>query len=83
MGGRENARATQLFIMKDEMPMPWREKPQYVAIGKVVKGMSVVDQLHAFEPMVNNGRIKTEGNTYLTDIDPELTLIETARVLPG
>ena len=83
MGGKENARATQLFILKGQMPSPWREKPQYVSIGTVVKGMSVVDRLHAFTPMVDNGKIRTDGNAYMYNMDPELTLIESARVVPA
>jgi cyclophilin family peptidyl-prolyl cis-trans isomerase len=81
MGGQKNARATQIFILKQDMPS--LDSRNYVPLGRVVKGMAAVEAMHEYNYMVNNGRIRTEGNAYLLNIDPEFTEIETARVVPG
>jgi peptidyl-prolyl cis-trans isomerase A (cyclophilin A) len=81
-----NTRTTQLFInYADNSRL---DQMGFAPIGRVVEGMDVVDRLHAGygegAPQgkgPHQGRLQTEGNTYLTKDFPQLDCIQKAMIL--
>lgn len=81
-----NSRTTQLFINLADNPR--LDGMGFAPIGRVVEGMSVVDDLYAGHgegaPRGEGpaqGRIEAEGNAYLEEEFPELDYIEEAHVM--
>lgn len=80
-----NSRTTQVFInYKDNA---FLDRMGFAPFGKVVEGMDVVDSLHKGygegAPRgrgPNQGRIQTEGNTYLRAEFPELDYVKKAEI---
>lgn len=81
-----NTRTTQLFInLADNAQL---DDMGFAPFGEVVRGMPAVEKLYAGygegAPMgagPDQGKIKTDGNTYLTALFPELDSIETAALV--
>jgi peptidyl-prolyl cis-trans isomerase A (cyclophilin A) len=82
-----NTRTTQVFINFDDNNS--LDDQGFAPFGKVVSGMNVVDQLYSgygdgaprgLGP--DQGRVKNEGNTYLTKDFPKLDFIRKATIEP-
>lgn len=80
-----NTRTTQMFI--NTVNNSRLDSMGFTPVGRVVKGMSVVDRLHTGygegSPMgrgPDQGRIQREGNAYLKSKFPKLDYILSARV---
>lgn len=78
--GGPNSRTTQVFInfrqntRLDNMGFP--------AFGKVIEGMEVVDKINAeYGEQPQQPMIKIQGNAYLSRHFPNLTYIQTARIV--
>ena len=82
-----NSRSTQLFINTvDNLNL---DQDGFAPIGEVIDGMSVVDSLYAdygegppYGPGPDQGRMASEGNTYLAQSFPKLDYIRRARIVP-
>jgi peptidyl-prolyl cis-trans isomerase A (cyclophilin A) len=81
--GAPNSRSTQVFInFNDNAPL---DKQGFSPFGRVTEGMNVVDKLHSgYGPnnVPDQGRIMTEGNTYLAKTYPKLDYIKKATIEP-
>lgn len=82
-----NTRTTQVFINYGDNAR--LDSLGFAPFGQVVAGMEVVDQLYAGygegAPRgkgPNQGKIQTEGNTYLTSQFPQLDYIKKATINP-
>jgi len=78
-----HARSTQLFInFGDNKGL---DNQGFAPIGKVVKGMDIVEQVYAGynsgDKKPNQGYIKQFGNAYLTKNFPKLSYIVSAELL--
>ena len=81
-----NARTTQIYISKTDMSS--QDKDGFAALGMVVEGMDVVDQLYAGYGETagggmrggKQGRIFAEGNPHLDRDFPMLDRLIRARV---
>jgi peptidyl-prolyl cis-trans isomerase A (cyclophilin A) len=78
--GAPNSRSTQLFInFGDNSRL---DSQRFAPFGKVVSGMEFVDQIYSgYGENPDQGRIETEGNTYLEKEFPSLDYIKTARLV--
>jgi peptidyl-prolyl cis-trans isomerase A (cyclophilin A) len=55
----------------------------FAPVGKVVSGMEAVDKIYPYYgERPDQGRIRAEGNAYLTKVYPKLDYIKTARIEP-
>jgi peptidyl-prolyl cis-trans isomerase A (cyclophilin A) len=81
--GAPNSRSTQVFInFNDNAPL---DKQGFSPFGRVTEGMNVVDKLYSgYGPnnVPDQGRIMTEGNTYLAKTYPKLDYIKKATIEP-
>lgn len=81
-----NTRTTQLFInLADNAQL---DEMGFAPFGEVVRGMPAVEKLYSGygegAPQgvgPDQGKIKTDGNTYLRELFPELDSIETATIV--
>ena len=82
-----NTRTTQLFVnLADNAQL---DGMGFAPIGEVVRGMEVVERLHAgygegapYGPGPDQGRIMREGNRYLRSAFPELDSIASVALRP-
>jgi len=84
-----NSRTTQVFINYADRNSQL-DKSGFAPFGKVTDGMSVVESLYAdygegapSGKGPDQGRIQTEGNTYLEKSFPKLDYIKSAVIVPG
>lgn len=82
----KHTRCTQLFVnMKDNEDLDYDEI--FPPVGRVIQGMDLLEQLNAEymdlkgDSLLKQGHIHTKGQRYLDEQFPELSYIETARVL--
>jgi len=75
-----NGRTHQLFVnLKDN---PGLDRDGFVPIGRVVKGMAVVDSLYdEYGDDPKYQLVATQGNRYLARMFPKLDYIETAKIV--
>jgi len=86
MSAKPNSRSTQLFInYGDNVNL---DRLGFSPIGKVTKGMEIVDQFYADYGEgapdgagPDQGRIEAEGNAYLDKEFPKLDYIKTAKIM--
>ena len=73
----KNSRTTQVFInFVDNANL---DGMGFAPFGKVIKGMDVVDAIHAgYGEKPNQGQIQAAGNTYLKKQFPNLSYINSA-----
>ena len=79
--GAPNSRSTQLFVnYADNGNL---DGMGFAPFGEVeANGMEVVRKIHNCGESPQQGKIQSEGNTYLDKAFPRLSKIITARVLP-
>lgn len=82
--GEPNSRTTQMFInLKDNA---FLDSMGFAPIGEVTEGMDVVDKLYTGygDPPrgPDQGRIATEGDSYLAKNFPQLDKITAAKIVP-
>ena len=78
--GSPNSRTTHLFINLANNPR--LDVMGFAPIGKVVKGMNVVDHIYAgYGEQPNQDKIAAQGNAYLNKDFPRLDYIKTARIV--
>lgn len=81
-----NSRTTQLFINTRDGGNTFLDKQGFAPIGRVIDGMSIVDQMYAGygegAPAgrgPNQARIQLQGNSYLRESYPKLSYIRSAK----
>ncbi|MCH2203396.1 MAG: peptidylprolyl isomerase [Fuerstiella sp.] len=74
-----NSRTTQLFISYGDNDN--LDGMGFSAFGQVIQGMEVVDRINSeYGERPNQGYIKNQGNSYLSNEFPNLSYIQTARI---
>lgn len=83
-----NTRTTQIFINTREQGNTFLDKQGFAPIGRVIKGMDVVDQFYSgygegapAGKGPNQGLIQLRGNSYLKEQYPMLTYIESSKII--
>lgn len=78
--GAPNSRTTQMFInFGDNSNL---DSMGFSPIGKVVKGMEVVDKINAeYREEPDQGELTAKGNAYLKEHFPKLDYIKSAKIL--
>lgn len=75
-----NTRTTQVFINFSDNA--YLDESGFAPFGKVIKGMDVVDAIHAgYGETPDQSRIQLEGNAYLEKAFPNLDYIKSATLL--
>ncbi len=80
--GQPNSRTTQLFINYTDNA--FLDAKGFAALGQVVEGMDVVDKLngeYGETPSQSQGTIREQGNAFLSSRFPNLSYIQTARIV--
>jgi peptidyl-prolyl cis-trans isomerase A (cyclophilin A) len=75
----KNTRTTQLFI--NYVDNKRLDSMGFSPFAKVVRGMDVVDRIYEIGEKPDQARIQSDGNAYLEKNFPQLTYIESLRVL--
>jgi len=77
---RPNSRTTQLFI--NYKHNPFLDKTGFAAFGRVIEGMDTVDRINSeYGEQPSQAEIRDQGNAYLNSRFPNLSYIQTARVI--
>ena len=77
--GAPNSRTTQLFINYGQNSR--LDSMGFAPFGVVTSGMESVDAIYKIGERPSQGRIQSEGNSYLDKDFPQLTQILTAQIL--
>jgi peptidyl-prolyl cis-trans isomerase A (cyclophilin A) len=81
LSGVENSRTTQVYINLADNSRRL-DHLGFAPIGKVVKGMEVVDAINAeYGQTPDQELIETRGNAYLKEYFPRLDFIKDAKIL--
>lgn len=78
--GLPNSRTTQLFVnFKDN---DFLDADGFASFGQVIEGMDVVDRINSeYGERPSQAEIKNQGNAYLNSRFPNLSYIQTARIV--